>query len=225
MSNSKLYIVSTPIGNYDDITIRAINILNKVDFIICEEYKEAKRFLSHLKIDKELISLNEHNEENSTFEILKLLKEKKEAALISDCGTPLFSDPGTHLVQLCINSNIDVIPIPGASSIMAALVGSGFNLDKFYFAGWLSPKTDLRKKELQKLKSIKELLIIMETPYRLKTLLFDVANIFSDKIKLVLAFNLTLPTEKFFRGSAIEILKIVEENKLKGEFVLIIENR
>lgn len=225
MEKSKLYIVSTPIGNYDDITLRAINILQEVDFIICEEYKEAKRLLHHLKIEKELHSLNEHNEKEFSFDLLKLIQEKKFAALISDCGTPLFSDPGITLVNLCIESGIEIIPIPGASSLMAALVGSGFNINKFYFAGWLSPKSDLRKKELLRLKGIKELIIIMETPYRLKSILNDFTKVFSEKTKAVIAFNLTLPTEKFYRGSIKDLLKLVEEKNLKGEFVLIIDNK
>jgi len=225
MEKSKLYIVSTPIGNYDDITLRAINILQEVDFIICEEYKEAKRLLHHLKIEKELHSLNEHNEKEFSFDLLKLIQEKKSAALISDCGTPLFSDPGITLVNLCIESGIEIIPIPGASSLMAALVGSGFNINKFYFAGWLSPKSDLRKKELLRLKGIKELIIIMETPYRLKSILNDITKVFSEKTKGVIAFNLTLPTEQFYRGSIKDLLKLVEEKNLKGEFVLMIDNK
>lgn len=225
MEKSKLYIVSTPIGNYDDITLRAINILQEVDFIICEEYKEAKRLLHHLKIEKELHSLNEHNEKEFSFDLLKLIQEKKSAALISDCGTPLFSDPGITLANLCIESGIEIIPIPGASSLMAALVGSGFNINKFYFAGWLSPKSDLRKKELLRLKGIKELIIIMETPYRLKSILNDITKVFSEKTKGVIAFNLTLPTEKFYRGSIKDLLKLVEEKNLKGEFVLMIDNK
>lgn len=225
MEKSKLYIVSTPIGNYDDITLRAINILHEVDFIICEEYKEAKRLLHHLKIEKELHSLNEHNEKEFSFDLLKFIQEKKSAALISDCGTPLFSDPGITLVNLCIESGIEIIPIPGASSLMAALVGSGFNINKFYFAGWLSPKSDLRKKELLRLKGIKELIIIMETPYRLKSILSDITKVFSEKTKGVIAFNLTLPTEQFYRGSIKDLLKLVEEKNLKGEFVLMIDNK
>lgn len=224
-SNSKLYIVSTPIGNYDDITIRAINTLKDVDFIICEEYKEARRLLSHLKIEKELIALNEHNEEEISSEILKKLKEKKTAALISDCGTPLFSDPGTLLVQQCISSKIDIIPIPGASSIMAALVGSGYKLNSFYFAGWLSPKSEIRKKELQKLRSIKELIILMETPYRLKAILSDIVKTFGEKTEITIAFDLTLQKENFFRGNAANLFKLAVEENLKGEFVLIINNK
>jgi len=223
-SYSKLFIVSTPIGNYNDITLRAIDTLKEVDFIICEEFKEARRLLSHLKIEKELISLNEHNEEEASAEIFSKIKEGKSAALISDCGTPLFSDPGTKLVQMCIEAKIPVVPIPGASSIMAALVGSGYSLDKFYYAGWLSPKSDVRKKELLRLKNIKEILVLMETPYRLKAIVNDLIKIFGPKTKIVVAFDLTLPTEKFYRGDASEILKIAEIENLKGEFVLIIDN-
>jgi 16S rRNA (cytidine1402-2'-O)-methyltransferase len=223
--NSKLYIVSTPIGNYEDITLRALSILKQVDFIVCEEFKEARRLLSQYQIEKELFSLNEHNEDESSHEILTKLKEGKSAALISDCGTPLFSDPGTQLVRLCIVERIDVIPIPGASSIMSALVGAGFRLDKFYFAGWLSPKTDLRKTELMQLKNIKELIVLMETPYRLRAILFDISRTFSTSTQIVVAFDLTLPTEIFYRGPVAEVLKIAEEKKLKGEFVLIINNK
>lgn len=222
--NTKLYIVSTPIGNYDDISFRGIKTLKEVDFIICEEFKEAKRFLSHFQIEKELIPLNEHNEEESSQEIFQKIKEGKSAALISDCGTPLFSDPGHLLVQMCINSKIDVVPVPGANSLLPALVGSGFKLDKFYYAGWLSPKNDLRRKELLRLKSIKELIVIMETPYRLKTILADTSKIFGASIQICLAYNLTMPTEKFFHGTIAKVLKTAAEKNLKGEFVLLIQN-
>jgi len=222
---NKLYIVSTPIGNYDDITLRAIKTLKDVDFIICEEFREAKRLLSHFQINKELISLNEHNEEKASQEIFLKIKEGKSAALISDCGTPLFSDPGNLLVQMCIDAKINVVPIPGTSSLLPALTGSGFSLDKFYYAGWLSPKSDLRKKELLRLKDIKELIVLMETPYRLKAILTDISKVFSAATQICVAFNLTLPTEKFFRGTLLEILKIVSEKNLKGEFVLLINNK
>lgn len=220
-----LYIVSTPIGNYEDITLRALNILKEVDFIICEEFKEARRLLSKYSIEKELFSLNEHNEDESSREVLRKIKEGKSAALISDCGTPLFSDPGTQLVQMCIQANINVVPVPGASSIMSALVGAGFKLDKFYFVGWLSPKSDIRKKELLRFKNIKEILVLMETPYRLKALLSDITKIFSNKVNIVVAFDLTLPNEQFLRGTAAQILKIADEKNLKGEFVLLIDNK
>jgi len=222
---NKLYIVSTPIGNYEDLSLRAINVLKSVDFIICEEFKEARRLLSHNQIEKELHSLNEHNEKEVSQKVLQKIQEGKSAALISDCGTPLFSDPGNLLVQMCIAAKIDVVAIPGASSLLPALVGSGFNLDKFYYEGWLSPKSDLRKKELLQLKSVKELIVLMETPYRLKAILTDVSKIFGASTKIVVAFDMTLPTEKYFRGTVSEILKLVSEKNLKGEFVLLINNR
>lgn len=222
--NAKLFIVSTPIGNYEDITLRALSTLKSVDFIICEEFKEARRLLSHFKIEKELFTLNEHNQEESSRGLFQKISHGKSAALISDCGTPLFSDPGHLLVQMCIAAEIDIVPIPGASSLLPALVVSGFNLDRFYYAGWLSPKSDIRKKELLRLKSIKELIVLMETPYRLKTILTDLSKTFGTSTQIVVAFDLTLPAEKFFRGTASEILKIVTQENLKGEFVLLINN-
>lgn len=219
-----LYIVSTPIGNYEDITLRAIKVLGSVDFIICEELKEARRLLSQLKINKELFELNEHNENEASDEILMKLNEGKTAALISDCGTPLFSDPGHLLVDLCIQNRIVVVPIPGVSSLLAALVGSGFDFEKFYYYGWLSPKKDIRRKQLLELKKRKELIVLMETPYRLKTLLGDVVKVMGSDIPCVLAFELTKEKEKFYRGKAKEILAAAESENLKGEFVLVLDN-
>jgi 16S rRNA (cytidine1402-2'-O)-methyltransferase len=220
----KLYIVSTPIGNYEDITLRALRVLKECDFIICEEYKEARRLLSHYKIEKELISLNEHTENESANELIKKLLEGKTAALISDCGTPLFSDPGHLLVDLALQNRIDVIPVPGASSLLAALVGSGLDFEKFYYYGWLSPKKDIRRKQLLDLRKKRETIVLMDTPYRLKTLLDDIVKILGPNIPCVLAFELTKEKEKFYRGNAHNILTVVERDNLKGEFVLIISN-
>lgn len=221
----KLYIVSTPIGNYEDITLRAIRILKEVDFIICEEFKEARRLLSNLKINKELFSINEHNENENADEIILKLAEGKSAALISDCGTPLFSDPGHLLVQLAIQNRIEVIPIPGTSSLLAALVGCGIDFENFYYYGWLSPKKDIRKLQLLDLKRRREIIILMDTPYRLRTLLEDVAKLWSKNVPIVLAYELTKPREKFYRGSCEEVLRIAVKENLKGEFVLIINNK
>ena len=221
----KLYIVSTPIGNYEDITLRAIRILKEVDFIICEELKEARRLLSHYQVEKELVSLNEHNEEEVVNEILFKILEGKSAALISDAGTPLFSDPGHLLVELCISQKIDVIPVPGANSLLSALIGSGLDFEKFYYYGWLSPKKDERRKELLRLKGIREVIVLLDTPYRLKSLLADVVKISGKNVRAVLAFDLTMKTERFYRGTAEEILKIAEQKNLKGEFVLVLDNK
>lgn len=223
---SKLFLVSIPIGNYEDITFRALKILKEIDFIICEEYKDAKRLLSHYQIaSKELILLNEHNEKDVVNEILLKIMEGKSAALISDAGTPLFSDPGHLLVEVCISQNIKIIPIPGANSLLPALIGSGFNFEKFYYYGWLSPKKEIRRKQLFDLKKIKETIVLLDTPYRLKSLLSDIVKILGRNIRIVLAFQLTMKDEQFFRGSAGSILRIAEEKNLKGEFVLILNNK
>lgn len=221
---SKLYIVSTPIGNYEDITLRALRILKECDFIICEEYKEARRLLSYYKIEKELFSVNEHNENESANELILKMLEGETAALISDCGTPLFSDPGHLLVDLALANRIDVVPVPGVSSLLTALVGSGLDFEKFYYYGWLSPKKDIRRKQLLDLRKRKETIVLMDTPYRLKTLLEDIVKLLGSNIPCVLAFELTKEKEKFYRGNAGNILNAVERENLKGEFVMIIRN-
>ncbi|MBK8944495.1 MAG: 16S rRNA (cytidine(1402)-2'-O)-methyltransferase [Ignavibacteriae bacterium] len=221
-----LYITPTPIGNYEDITLRALKVLNEVDFIFCEELKPANRLLAHFNISKELISLNEHNEREIADEVIsKLIEENKSAALISDGGTPLFSDPGHYLVELCILNKIKIVPLPGANSLIPALVSSGLDIEKFYYYGWLSPKSEIRKNEFHKLKKLHELIIILETPYRLKRILTDVISYFGANQKIVLAFNLTMEDEQIFRNSASKILKIITEKNLKGEFVLLLDNR
>lgn len=228
----KLYLVSTPIGNYEDITLRALRILKEVDFIICEEYKEARRLLSQYQIEpalpasrKELVELNEHNEEENSDDLLLKMLNGETAALISDAGTPLFSDPGHLLVELCISQKIDVVPVPGANSLLPALICSGLDFEKFYYYGWLSPKKDERRRELLRLKGIREVIVLLDTPYRLKSLLADIVKVLGKNVKTVLAFDLTLKTENFYRGTAEEILKIAEQKNLKGEFVLILNNK
>ncbi len=221
----KLYIVSTPIGNYEDITLRALRILKECDFIICEEFKEARRLLSNYKIEKELFSINEHNENENVNDLLLKLLEGKTAALISDCGTPLFSDPGHLLVDLALQNRIEVVPIPGTSSLLTALVGSGMEFEKFYYYGWLSPKKDIRRKQLLDLRKRKETIVLLDTPYRLKSLMEDIVKLLGSNIPCVLAFELTKENEKFYRGNAGNILSVIEREKLKGEFVLMIKNQ
>ena len=220
-----LYITPTPIGNYEDITLRALRILKEVDFVVCEERKPARRLLAYYKIEKELFSINEHNEKENTQEIISKLLEGKSAALISDAGTPLFSDPGHFLVSQCIANKIKIVPLPGANSLIPALVSSNLDFEKFYHFGWLSPKKEIRNRELQNLKKRKDLIIIMETPYRLKRLLSDIVKHFGENTHIVLAYKLTMKEETIFRGRVKNILNIVEGKKLKGEFVLLVDNR
>ena len=220
-----LYITPTPIGNYEDITFRALRILKEVDFIICEELKPANRLLAHFDIKKELVSLNEHNQKDISQELANRILEGKSAALISDAGTPLFSDPGHILVDYCISYKIKVVPLPGSNSLIPALISSGLDIEKFYHAGWLSPKKEIRKQELFKLKKIRELIVIMETPYRLRRLIEDIVNSFGPNQTIVLDYKLTMPEEYIFRGSAQKILAEIEKKNLKGEFVLLVDNR
>ncbi len=220
-----LYIVPTPIGNYDDITLRGLKTLQSVDLIVCEEYKEARRLLAALQITKDLISLNEHNEKDTASEVVALLKEGKNLALISDCGTPLFSDPGTYLTNLCIQANINIIPLPGTSSLMTALSGSGFDINKFQYYGWLSPKREIRSGELQRLRKMQGLIVLLETPYRLIRLLEDLASTFPKNTRGVLAYELTKPDEHYYRGTLEEIRDTAKKNNLKGEFVVLVNNK
>jgi len=220
-----LYITPTPIGNFEDITLRALRILKEVNFIICEEFKPACRLLAHYKITKDLISLNEHNEKEISEEIINELLNRKTAALISDAGTPLFSDPGHILIDLCISNNIIIVPLPGANSLLPTLVSSGLDIEQFYHYGWLSPKRDIRKQELRKLKNINELIVIMETPYRLKRMLTDIITHFGSNQHIVLAYKISMAEEQIYRGNVTEILKKVVKKNLKGEFVLLVDNR
>lgn len=221
----KLFVTSIHIGNVRDITLRAIDTLKEVDFIICEEYKEAARLLNHLQIKKELIALNEHNEKEEANDVILRLLAGENGALISDCGTPLFSDPGHLLVELCYSQKIKVVPVPGVSSLVTALSISGLDIEKFYYYGWLSPKKEERQRELAKLRAMKELIVLLDTPYRLKSLLRDIEKVFGRNKFVVVAYNLTLENEKVFRKPIHEMLKIAEEKNLKGEFVLLLENR
>lgn len=220
-----LYITPTPIGNYDDITLRSLKILKEVDFIICEELKPATRLLAYFEIKKELIPLNEHNEKEISQEIVNKMIEGKSAALISDAGTPLFSDPGHILIDYCLSYKIRIVPLPGANSLIPALISSGLNIEKFYYYGWLSPKKEIRRQELHKLKRMHEIIVFMETPYRLKRILTDITHNFGENRQTVLAYKLTMPDEKVLRNSASKILLEVEKQNLKGEFVLLLDNR
>jgi 16S rRNA (cytidine1402-2'-O)-methyltransferase len=220
----KVYLVSIPIGHPEDITLRGLRHLRDCDFIICEEYREARRFLSQHNIDKELISLNEHNEREVAPDILLRIMDGKSAALISDAGTPLFSDPGSYFAGLCIQNEIEIIPVPGANSLLPALIGSGFSSERFYYYGWLSPKKEVRRAQLQKLKNVKEVLVFMDTPYRLQSLMEDIIKVMGSNIPAVLAFQLTMPDEKFYRGNTGKIYNLSVKEKLKGEYVLVLNN-
>ncbi len=223
--SGKLYLVATPIGNLNDMTFRAIETLKNVDIVVYEERKEGNRLLRHFGIEKPVESLNEHNEDASTFIILDHLKNGKNIAIVSDCGTPVFSDPGQLLVRKAVEAGIKVVPIPGASSLMPALTVSGFSIDQFVYYGWLSPKRPRRIAELQQLRRELRAIILMDTPYRLVALMKDIAEVFGDSRRICVAFDLTMADEEIFHGTAPQLATKFEKEDRKGEFVIVIEGK
>ncbi|MBW6473957.1 MAG: 16S rRNA (cytidine(1402)-2'-O)-methyltransferase [Anaerolineaceae bacterium] len=217
----KLYIVSTPIGNWDDITLRALKILENVDLLVCEEFRVGSTLLKKLSLPtKELIDLNEHNENEQVGIVLQKLFEGANIALISDCGTPVFADPGHILINQATQMGIEVVPIPGPSSLMAALSVLDFKLDRFYFAGFLPREKDHRKSVLHSLRSMDVPIILMDTPYRLQKLLEEVGQTFGKNRRITLGINITMDNEIFLRGTVVEVIK--QLNQKKAEFILVV---
>ncbi len=221
--SSTLYLVSTPIGNYDDITLRALNVLKEVDFIICEEFKTGNRLLRYYGFDKPLEALNEHNEAHDAEVTVDRIKAGADAALISDAGTPVFADPGARLVHIALKKGVKVIPVPGPSSLLSALVVSDFDIGSFHYAGFLPRKKDERIQALNRLSALGCLCVIMEAPYRFKPLIEDCLSSFGRNRKAVVAVDMTMPTEQVIRGTLGEINKKFDDAPFKAEFVLIID--
>lgn len=217
----KLYIVATPIGNLKDITLRALDILKKVDAVICEEYRQGSRLLHRLDIENDLIPLNEHNEEEEAHNIMMRLAQGETMAIISDAGTPVFADPGQHLLELLYQMDVPVSPVPGPASLMAALSLCDFSIDQFVFAGFPPRKSQHRESFLQKYKSESVPVILMDTPYRLTKLLEEALKVFGKNQEALLACDLTQKKEAIFRGTIAEILPKVSGQK--REFILILD--
>jgi 16S rRNA (cytidine1402-2'-O)-methyltransferase len=216
----KLYIVATPIGNPKDITLRALDILKKVDVVICEEFRQGSKLLHKLGVENDLITLNEHNEAQEAQNIMVRLAQGETMAIISDAGTPVFADPGQRLLELLYQAGIPVSPIPGPASLMAALSLCDFPITRFVFAGFPPRKTERREPFLADYKSIKVPLILMDTPYRLTKLLEEVQSVFGKHQQILLACDMTLKKESIYRGTVSEILPKV--NGQKREFILIL---
>ncbi len=225
MNTGILFLVTTPIGNIADLTIRSLQVLRECDIVICEEFKEGNKLLKQLEINKELMNLNEHNENNVLEEYILKLLSGQNIAMITDCGTPGFADPGLLLINRCIEMNIKIEFLAGANSVLTALVLSGFDISRFRFLGFLSPKSDLRKKQLQDLNTFRYSTVLMDTPYRLMNLLEDINNVIPEN-KIFVGANLTSDAEEQFRGTASEIIEEIKaknpEGKYKAEFVLVI---
>ena len=216
----KLYIVATPIGNPKDITLRAVEILRQVDAVICEEYRRGSRLLHQLDIENTLITLNEHNEKEEAPNIMVRLAKGEQLAIISDAGTPVFADPGQHLLELLYQMEIPISPVPGPASLMAALSLCDFPIERFIFAGFPPQKSQLREAFLSKYKNETVPVILMDTPYRLTKLLEEVQAVFGKNQAILLACDLTQKKEAIFNGKIRDILPAV--NGQKREFILIV---
>ncbi len=220
-----LYIVSTPIGNPDDLTLRGRRILEQVDAVICEEQRVGSTLLTHYALTKPLVELNEHTEPEQAAALVERLVSGENLALISDHGTPLVADPGSSLVSQALAAGIRVVPIPGASSIIAALVASGLPANRFRFLGQLPPKTEARRRALRQAADFPETLVVLEAPYRLLPLLRSIVDELGRERRAAVACNLTMSDERMVRGTIGEILEQFEREPFKGEFVLVVEGR
>lgn len=217
-----LYVVATPIGNLQDITLRALECLKSSDIILCEDTRQTIKLLNHYDIkNKKLVSFFAQNEKNRIDEVLKELKSNKDICLVTDGGTPCISDPGYHLIDACYDNNIEVFSIPGASAVISAVSISGFSADTFLFYGFLPRKEGKIKKVLNSLNSIDGLLVFYESPFRVKDTLNIIKKEYGEETEVFVARELTKKFEEKFRGKVLEILEKITD-KIKGEFVIIV---
>ncbi|MGM0414577.1 MAG: 16S rRNA (cytidine(1402)-2'-O)-methyltransferase [Bacillota bacterium] len=217
----KLYICPTPIGNLEDITYRTIRVLKEVELIACEDTRRTGRLLKHFEIDNDLISYHEHNEKTRTEQIINKLKMNQDIALVSDAGMPGLSDPGEILIKAVVNEGIEVIPLPGPSAAVPALVASGFATGRFVFEGFLPRKGQERKDRLASIKLDERTTIIYESPYRIKETVNDLARLMPDREIAVIREISKIHEEKIY-GTAADIKKQIAEREIKGEIVIVI---
>jgi 16S rRNA (cytidine1402-2'-O)-methyltransferase len=217
-----LYLVATPIGNLEDITLRALRILREVDLIATEDTRRTRILLEHYQIDKPLTSLYEHNEAQKTPTLIRRLREGTTVALVSEAGTPLISDPGYRLVQGAIAQGITVTPIPGPSALVAALIVAGLPTDRFIFEGFLPKKPGKRRRRLEALAHEPRTLIFYESPRRLHDLLGEMQATWGDR-RVVVVRELTKKFEEIIRGRITEVLAQLEERPPLGEVTLVVE--
>ena len=221
-----LYLVATPIGNLEDITLRALRVLKGVDRIACEDTRQTQKLLNHFDISTPTVSYHEHNEQARTAELIALLQQGGRVAVVSDAGTPAFSDPGLEVVKAAVAAGVPVIPIPGANAALSALVASGMDTDRFLYAGFLAAKPGTRRTELEALAAKADglTLVLYEAPHRILETLADVEAVWGEQARVVVARELTKLHEEFLRGTAGEVrLALSARERVRGEMVLLIE--
>jgi len=218
-----LYLVATPIGNLEDITLRALRILREEAAVIaCEDTRQTQKLLEHFGIHKQTVSYHDHNEGSRTTQLIARLEAGDSVALVSDAGTPLISDPGFRLLRASLERNIPVVPIPGASAALTAMVGSGLPVNEFRFIGFLPPKAGARRKVLQQLAAEQTTLIFYESPHRLLESLEDVVAVLGNR-SIAVARELTKVHEEFVRGSAKDVLEEFRARpSIKGEITVLV---
>lgn len=219
----KLFLVGTPIGNLEDITYRAIRILNEVHTIAAEDTRNTIKLCNHFEIETPLISYHEHNQVAGGEKILSILSEGKSVALVSDAGMPCISDPGVDIAKKAIEEGFDVVPIPGANAAITALVASGLNTQPFLFYGFLSRNKKERQQQIERLRNREETVILYEAPHRLKETLKALQSQIESSRKIVLAREITKKFEEFLRGTLEDALEWVHTNTVRGEFCILIE--
>lgn len=217
-----LYLVATPIGNLDDMTVRCLETLRMVDVIACEDTRQTRKLLNHFQIEKRTVSYHEHNKEASGQGLLQWLEEGKRIALVSDAGLPAISDPGAELVRDATAAGFPVIPVPGANAGLTALIASGLPTDRFVFCGFLGRENKEKREELERLKHYPETLIFYEAPHRIGKTLAAIREAWGNR-RAVLARELTKRYEEFVRGTLDELIEWLEAGEVRGEFCLIVE--
>lgn len=216
-----LYLVSTPIGNLEDITLRALRVLKEVELIAAEDTRRTRRLLRHYQISRPLISYHDHNKETRSPSLLEKLNSGKSLALVSDAGTPGISDPAFYLVRLAIQHGVPVVPVPGPSALISALIVSGLPPDRFAFEGFLPAKSGRRRRKLKALAGEERTILFFESPYRLKRTLEDILEIMGDR-RATVARELTKKFEEVTRGTVTQLLEHYGEKKPRGEVVIVL---
>ena len=218
----KLYIIPTPIGNLEDITMRALRMLQEADTILAEDTRVTKKLLTHYNIQKPILAYHQHNEHQQLSNFIALIERQNSVALVSDAGTPSISDPGFLLIRACIQQNIEIECLPGATAFVPALVNSGFPTDKFYFYGFLPHKKG-RKTAIEKLATREETTVLYESPFRLVKTLEELKTILGESRQICVCRELTKMYEETIRGTAAELLAHFSQKAVKGEIVIVIE--
>ncbi|MCX6896154.1 MAG: 16S rRNA (cytidine(1402)-2'-O)-methyltransferase [Verrucomicrobia bacterium] len=221
LTPSTLYLVATPIGNLEDITLRALRVLKECDVVAAEDTRHSGQLLKHFGIAKPMLSYFQFNEAKRSEEIIERLKRGEKVALITDAGSPGISDPGERVVLAALKARLRVESVPGACALIAALTASGLPTDEFHFIGFLPHKSGQRRNQLEALKQFAGTLALYESPYRIEKLLNELQEVFPER-QVVLARELTKKFEEFLRGTPAELIALTQQRKLKGEFVVLV---